>query len=183
MSQEEALALGYQCPLCGQKMARDLTLFLDHTQQHIIDQIQKGHPEWKTGEGICQPCVEYYQKAFQGELPNIGPKERRKRVVQGVLFLIFSLGMEIYFHSLKVDWQVHAFLFIPLFISIFCLIQAQEKVCAILAHLGTQNLDEGEEKITNSEIAESFRRRGKKIVLKSFFLALVLTALIFIFYF
>ncbi len=52
----------YKCPVCEEIVQRDLIVFLDHTNQHILDKIRERHPEWATPEGICPKCVEYYQK-------------------------------------------------------------------------------------------------------------------------
>lgn len=57
----------YQCPICGEKISRDLALFLDHGNQHVIDSIRKAHPEWDRGDGVCAQCVDYYQKVLRGE--------------------------------------------------------------------------------------------------------------------
>ncbi len=54
----------YMCPVCTLEIPRDLALFLDHTNQHIIDAIKKQHPQWVTSDGICRKCVEYYQSQF-----------------------------------------------------------------------------------------------------------------------
>ncbi len=57
----------YICPVCGEKTERDLVFFLDHAQAHMIDVIKKKHPEWVGRDGLCQPCVEYFEKSFKGK--------------------------------------------------------------------------------------------------------------------
>lgn len=56
------MAAKYICPTCGQEIERDLLLFLDHTQGHIISYIKEKHPEWIEKDGICPKCHEYYKK-------------------------------------------------------------------------------------------------------------------------
>ena len=34
----------YTCGVCNQKMERDLVVFMNHTQQHIVDEIKKSTP-------------------------------------------------------------------------------------------------------------------------------------------
>ena len=54
----------YTCPTCGKTVDRDLMVFRQHTDDHIIAEIQKAHPEWVTENGICRPCVDYFRKAM-----------------------------------------------------------------------------------------------------------------------
>ena len=56
----------YTCPVCGDEMPRELIRFLDHTNGHIIDTIKSKHPEWVGKHGICEKCLEYYQKQLSG---------------------------------------------------------------------------------------------------------------------
>jgi hypothetical protein len=55
----------YKCPICQQETPRDLVIFLDHTDQHIIDEIKKQYPEWVNSDGMCQKCAEHYKGQFK----------------------------------------------------------------------------------------------------------------------
>jgi hypothetical protein len=55
----------YTCPVCSNEVPRDLVVFLDHTNQHIFDEIRKAHPELVDQDGICKGCVEYLQGQIQ----------------------------------------------------------------------------------------------------------------------
>jgi len=55
----------YQCPICNQEIPRDLVLFLDHTNEHIVDEIKRQHPDWVATDGVCQKCVEYFRSQFK----------------------------------------------------------------------------------------------------------------------
>ena len=52
----------YTCPICSHEIERDLMVFIQHTDGHIIEAIQKAHPKWVVKEGVCDPCLEYYKK-------------------------------------------------------------------------------------------------------------------------
>lgn len=158
----ESLGVVYQCPLCKIQMERDLVKFLDHTNQHIIDSIQKKHPEWQTQDGICKPCVDYYRGQLSGEIQNIGPAGRGARVVLGIISLGISIAAGIYMLNNGAPALVRAGLFIPLFMSAFGFIQAQQKTCSVLAELGS---------------VEAVKTKGRKILFCSFLAAAVLTAL------
>ncbi len=53
----------YQCPLCQEKMDRDVVVFGEHIEGHIIDEVKKQHPDWVALNGACPKCVEYFKKA------------------------------------------------------------------------------------------------------------------------
>lgn len=55
----------YQCPICNHETSKDLIVFLDHTNEHIIDAIKKQNPAWVTSDGMCKRCVEFYESQFK----------------------------------------------------------------------------------------------------------------------
>ena len=57
----------YQCSICGEKIKDDLLVYINHTQEHIIDEIKSSHPDWVEENGVCEKCVEYYQKQIKGD--------------------------------------------------------------------------------------------------------------------
>ncbi len=57
----------YTCPLCQAEVPRDLALFLEHTDTHVIEEIKKKHPSWVSEDGGCRKCIEYYKKQVRGE--------------------------------------------------------------------------------------------------------------------
>ncbi len=164
-------------------MERDLALFLSHTDQHVIDQIKREHPEWATADGVCKPCAEYYKKQLSGEPAgaNIGPHGRRKRFLMGIGMLVLACILAFLFRSSGAGRLQHLLLFIPIFFGIFGLIQAREKTCAVLAEFGVRDMDSGQCRIDSGDVARSLKARGRKIFLTSILWASVLTALFFLF--
>lgn len=57
----------YTCSVCGEKVERDLLVYMKHTDEHIINEIKKKHPDWTTKDGLCQKCADYYRKAMGRE--------------------------------------------------------------------------------------------------------------------
>ena len=51
----------YVCPTCGEKVPRDLLVFLSHTEDHIVDVVKRQHPDWIEGDGFCKRCYNYYK--------------------------------------------------------------------------------------------------------------------------
>ena len=56
----------YKCSTCSEKVDGDLLVYIDHTEQHIMDEIKVSHPEWEETDGICQKCVDYYKGQMKG---------------------------------------------------------------------------------------------------------------------
>ena len=61
--------MDYTCSLCGENVGNELLAFIDHTDQHVIDQIKAKHPEWAQDNGLCKKCEEYYRAQLKGESP------------------------------------------------------------------------------------------------------------------
>jgi hypothetical protein len=169
----------YKCPLCGREMSRNLAVYLDHTQQHVIDQIKKEHPEWVAEDGACKPCAEYYKIQLSGKsgLQNIGPRGRRIRLVLGFSALALGFGW-IAITQAAQNSATSPFVLFPFFFAgLFGLIQARQRTCAILAEKGVRDMDFGEGKIPNAEVVCLLKKRGRKILVQSALGALLLTVL------
>ena len=57
----------YQCPICGEQIDDDIAVYIDHTEQHIANEIKKEHPDWCNSDGSCPRCVEYYRRQIRGD--------------------------------------------------------------------------------------------------------------------
>lgn len=173
-------AAHYNCPICGSKTPRDLAVYLDHANTHIIDEIKKKHPQWVADDGTCTPCMNYYKQQLSGESAgiNMGPKEIKKRFLSGIFSLTAAAAMMV---SLFLMRDVPGFLFTVLFILLwtgfFGLLQARTRTCALLAAMGVRNMDSGNEKIRDKALAEALKRRSRKLILISFAAAAALTLL------
>ncbi len=174
----------YRCPMCSKTMDRNLALFLDHTQQHIIDRIKQEHPEWVEKSGVCKPCAEYYEKQLSGQanLENIGPAERQKRVIVGVIASAVALFLIVTFSAQDTPHFFRVLVFLPLFIAALGFFQAGQKTCALFAERGMQNLGTGYAKVEDPKLATRLRLQGRSILVKSAAVAIAATAL-FLFFF
>lgn len=54
--------MDFICGTCGEALPRDLRVIMSHTEQHIMDEIQKKHPKWVEDDGVCKKCYDYYKK-------------------------------------------------------------------------------------------------------------------------
>ncbi len=57
----------YKCSICSEEIDGDLLVYIDHTEQHIMDEIKLNHPDWIGKDGICQKCVDYYKGQLKGD--------------------------------------------------------------------------------------------------------------------
>ncbi|OGW82421.1 MAG: hypothetical protein A2Z83_03715 [Omnitrophica bacterium GWA2_52_8] len=159
----------YVCPLCKRRIARDLVLFLKHTDQHIIDQIKISHPEWVETDGTCGPCAEYYRNQLtmgNGQL-NIGPHERQKRVAFGVMALGAGVALTAFLFLTSAAPASRWVLALPFTGAALGFIQARKKTCAFLAIAGLQNMDKGQSAITEAEAVKALKGRGYLILVQA----------------
>ncbi|MCK5178139.1 MAG: hypothetical protein KAR32_01305, partial [Candidatus Omnitrophica bacterium] len=56
----------YKCSVCGEHLKDDLLVYVDHTEEHIIEEIRAHHPDWVGKDGACKKCLEYYRSQMQG---------------------------------------------------------------------------------------------------------------------
>jgi uncharacterized protein with PIN domain len=51
----------FMCPVCNEKMPRELQVIIPHTEEHIVNEIKKKHHRWIEKDGVCKKCYEYYK--------------------------------------------------------------------------------------------------------------------------
>ena len=54
--------MDFTCPVCNKKLPREILVIVPHTEEHIVDEIKKQHPDWATTDGICEKCYRYYKE-------------------------------------------------------------------------------------------------------------------------
>lgn len=170
----------YKCPVCNKKVPHDLAVYLDHTNQHIVEEIKKVHPDWVSSDGTCKPCREYYERQLSGEMDdiNIGPAETRKRLYSGVILLVVSAAFSLWLILGHPHPLSYALFLLPLWLGITAVTEARMRTCSLLAEKGVRNMDTGNRKIVKGEILRALKKRGRKIMIRSALGALALTALI-----
>ena len=169
----------YVCPTCGEKMERDLLLFIRHTDVHVVDELKKKNPKWITDDGFCPKCLEHYKASLRGDevLVNIGGAELTKRRVVAVVGLLVSLGLFFALSHYNAPRPYRLFLFLPLFAACFGFFQQQKSHCAILGMKGARNMGHGEEAVTDEVLKLRLRREASRILFVSLVVALALTIL------
>ncbi|MGE3341831.1 MAG: hypothetical protein AB7L71_00230 [Vicinamibacterales bacterium] len=108
-------------------------------------------------------------------LSNIGPRERRKRLLLGAVSL--CSGAAVVFAVIMLDWPRPARLivFCPLWMAALGLTQARESTCVALAARGSCHFDDGEQAISDAAVADALRRRARAITRRATLTAGLLT--------
>lgn len=113
-------------------------------------------------------------------IPNIGPKERRKRLIGGVMG--FVAGVVLFGIIQAFSWPLWAILFtLPLFffagIGFF---QWKDKTCIKLVREGVMNLDDGDKPVTDAEIKAALQHQAKQVQIKSLTAGVIATLFCFL---
>ncbi|MEY4548702.1 MAG: hypothetical protein RL685_4897 [Pseudomonadota bacterium] len=111
--------------------------------------------------------------------PNIGPAERRKRLIVGAVALCVCVGAAV---LLSLDgapryWRL--LLFLPFWTAALGIFQARAQVCVALASRGVRNLEGQQEPQPAAELA-AVRKESQRVHVRSLLTALALTALCFL---
>ncbi len=119
----------------------------------------------------------FFMKEDRACAINIGPKERRKRLIVGVLAFAAASGLALWFSAQETSRLWRLMVFAPFFFSMICLFQVKEKICVLLAAQGSQNFDQGTERVKDFLIANQLRYQAKKVYVESLVASVLLTLL------
>lgn len=108
---------------------------------------------------------------------NIGFKGRRRRILIGSIGLMATIAVAIWMMVVGVDSLWRWALFLPLFASVLCVVEAKFSTCVILAALGAWDLGCGTQKVPDSGLETDLRSRALKIIGLSLGAALLATAI------
>jgi hypothetical protein len=97
---------------------------------------------------------------------NIGPAERRKRLVFGVVELALTLGLLVFFITSGKPRALRLALFVPWLFGAIGVFQALESTCVALVARNERNLDSGVEPMPEAE-RDAIKRRARKVYVES----------------
>jgi hypothetical protein len=100
-------------------------------------------------------------------IPNIGPKERQKRLMGGAVGFIAGVVLFVLIQSFT--WPLWTnVLTLPLFfVGAIGFFQWKDKTCVKLVREGVVNMDDGDQPITDAEIKAALARQAKSVQTKS----------------
>ena len=109
---------------------------------------------------------------------NIGPRERRRRLVGGFVFLLVTAcvaGCLILFDAPRV-WRLLVFL--PAWGTAIGFFQVTAKTCVALAARGLKNMDTGDEAITDARELSQVRAQSRGVHIRSILTGVIAAALL-----
>lgn len=110
--------------------------------------------------------------------PNIGPRERQRRLVAGFFFLAIAIcvaGSLVVFNAPR-PWRLLVFL--PTWAAAIGFFQVSAKTCVALAARGLKNMDAGDEEITDPRELDQVRKQSRVVHIRSALTAVVVAAVL-----
>jgi hypothetical protein len=111
-------------------------------------------------------------------IPNIGPRQRRQRIIGGVLGLVVAFALAALLLSLGVARPYRLAVFLPFFAGTTGLFQAREKTCVALVARQERNMDNGAVRVENQAELRQMRVQAKRVYLQALLSAAVLCAFV-----
>jgi hypothetical protein len=106
--------------------------------------------------------------------PNIGPRERHKRLVAGIVMfaVTFCIAGGLILAGFPRIWR--ALTILPAWIGALGLFQVRENTCVALAARGLRNMDTGEEAIADAIELHHVRAQSRRVHIQAALLALAI---------
>ncbi len=114
-------------------------------------------------------------------IPNIGPRERRRRVIGGLVMLGVTLAMSGYLLASDAPRWWRAFVVFPAAGAALGLFQAQARTCVALAARGLRNMDRGDEPMADSRELERVRVQARGVYMKALAAAILAAAIMLVY--
>jgi hypothetical protein len=116
-----------------------------------------------------------------GEAINIGPRERRKRRLLGVVSLTVGVGAAFVLVVYGAPRWSRLIVFFPVWMAGLGLLQARAQTCIALAARGMCNMDSGEERLEDATLIERLRAKARSINRRALLTAVVIAVVVFAF--
>jgi hypothetical protein len=111
------------------------------------------------------------------EVSNIGPRERRKRRLLGIVALTVGVAAAFLLVVYDAPRLLRAVVFFPVWIAGLGLLQARERTCIALAARGACNWDAGEASLEDDNLAAELRGKSRVIHRRALVTAVAITLL------
>jgi hypothetical protein len=110
--------------------------------------------------------------------PNIGPRERQRRLIGGFVFLAVAacVAVSVLLFNAPRPWRLLVFL--PVWAAAIGFYQVRAKTCVALAARGLKNMDGGDEEVTDTGELQQIRAQSRRVHILSALTAVVVAALL-----
>lgn len=109
--------------------------------------------------------------------PNIGPAQRRGRLLAGVVSLGLAGALAVALTAIGAPLAVRLIVFLPLLWATYGFFQYREATCVHLAWRGLRNMDEGAEHVVDARQRAAANRQARRVHLRAIASAAVLALL------
>ncbi len=111
-------------------------------------------------------------------IPNIGPRERRRRLIGGVALLLVAAGsgLALIWFDAPRPWRLVVFL--PAWAGALGVYQVTARTCVALAARGRRNMDLGDETIEDARELAQVRAQSAQVHIRSALTAAIVAALL-----
>ena len=109
-------------------------------------------------------------------IPNIGPRERRRRLIGGVVMLVLSVACMAMLLTRGAGRGWRAAAFVPLLLTLIAFLQVQQKTCIALAGRNERNLDHGVERVEEGAELRAIKAQARRVMLGALVAAAAITA-------
>jgi hypothetical protein len=115
------------------------------------------------------------------DVANIGPRERRKRRLLGIVSLTVAVGVAFLLVAFGAPRWSRLVVFFPVWMAGLGLLQAREKICIALAARGACNMDAGVESVKDESLASRLREKAAAIHKRALMVAAAITVVALLF--
>ena len=110
-------------------------------------------------------------------VPNIGPRERRRRLVVGIVLSSLTAVVAIYLIAADTPRVWRLLIALPAGAAGLGLFQAQASTCVALARLGMRNMDAGNEPVTDPEHLGRISEQSRRVYVRALCAAILVAAI------
>ncbi|MDT7779795.1 MAG: hypothetical protein QOC99_2307 [Acidobacteriota bacterium] len=107
----------------------------------------------------------------------MGPRERRKRRLLGIVALTVSVGVAFVLVVYGAPRWSRLVVFFPVWMAGLGLLQAREKTCIALAARGVCNMDSGEVALEDETLIDELRAKARRINRRALYTAAAITVM------
>jgi len=111
-------------------------------------------------------------------IPNIGPRERQRRLVVGVVMLGITVTLAVVLVLFGAPRVWRLLVVAPAWIAGIGLFQVKEKTCVALAARGLRNLDRGDERIVDAIELQQVRAQSRRVHMQAMVFAVAIVVVV-----
>lgn len=114
----------------------------------------------------------------QACVPNIGPRQRRHRLIVGIAASSVTIVAATLLLAGESPRAWRLLLLVPAFVAWLGIFQARAQTCVALAARGVRNMDAGDERVVDDQADLQIRQQARGVLIKAIVAAAGVTALL-----